>query len=72
MVEEWEGWEGMGVNRKRRKERKKDGWIGREGKEEDFQKFQILTASMLCIANLHHRAKFRAGRSSRIRDMAVY
>jgi len=56
------------VNRKRREGRKKDGWMGREGKEGDFQKFEILTASMLCIANLHHRAKFRAGRSSRSRD----
>jgi len=27
---------------------------------------------MLCSANLHHRAKFRTGRSSRFRDMAVY
>ena len=71
-VEEWEGWEGMGVNRKRRQGRKKDGWMGREGKKGDFQKFEILTAGMLCIANLHHRAKFRAGRSSRSGDMAVY
>ena len=50
----------------------KDGSMGREGKEGDFQKFEIITASMLCIANLHHRAKFRAGRSSRSGDMAVY
>jgi len=70
MIEEWESWEGMGVNRKRREGRKKDGWMGREGKEGEFQKFKILNASMLCIANLHHRAKFRAGRSSRSRDMA--
>ena len=45
---------------------------GREGKEGDFQKFEILTASMLFIANLHHRAKFRAGRSSCSGDIAVY
>ena len=49
-----------------------DGWMGGEGKERDFQKFEILTASMLCSANLHHRAKFRAGRSSRSGDIAVY
>jgi len=36
-----------------------------ERKEGNFQKFEILTASMLCSANLHHRAKFRTGRSSR-------
>jgi len=59
------------VNRKRGEDRRKDGGIG-EGKEGDFQKFQILTASMLCSANLHHRGKFRAGRSSRSGDMAVY
>ena len=46
--------------------------MGGEGKEVDFQKFEILTASMLCSANLHHYAKFRAGRSSRSGDMAVF
>ena len=46
--------------------------MGGEGNEGDFQKFEILTASMLCSANLHHRAKFRAGRSSRSGYMAVY
>ena len=62
----------MGVNRKRGEGRGKDSGMGREGKEGDFQKFKILTASMLCSANLHHRAIFRAGRSSRFGDMAVY
>ena len=64
----------MGVNRKRVQGRGKDSGMGGEGKEGDFQKFEILTASrpMLCSANLHHRAKFRAGRSSRSGDMAVY
>jgi len=46
--------------------------IGGEGREGDFQKFEILTASMLCSANLHHSAKFHADRSSRSGDMAVY
>ena len=54
------------------KRRGKDGWMGGEGKEGDFHKFEILTASMLCSANLHHSAKFRAGRSSRSGDMTVY
>jgi len=62
----------MGMNRKRGEGRGKDSGMGGEGKEGDFQKFEILTASMLCSANLHHRAKFRAGRSSRSGDMAVY
>jgi len=52
----------MGVNRKRGEGRGKDSEIRGEGKEGDFQKFEILTASMLCSANLQHRAKFRAGR----------
>jgi len=50
----------------------KDEGMGGEGKEGDFQKYEILTASMLCSANLYHRAKFHAGRSSRSRDMTVY
>ena len=62
----------MGVNRKREEGKGKDGGMGGEGKEGDFQKFEILTASMLYSANLYHRAKFRAGRSSRSGDMAVY
>jgi len=37
----------MGLNRKRGEERGKDGWMGREGKEGDLQKFEILTASMV-------------------------
>ena len=62
----------MGVNRKRRERRGKDSGMGGAGKEGDCQKFEILTASMLCSANLYHRAKFRAGRSSRSGNMAVY
>ena len=60
------------MKRKREEGRGEDGGMGGEGKEGDFHKFEILTASMRCIANLHHRAKFRAGRSSRSRDMAVH
>ena len=60
------------MNRKRGEGRGKDGGMGGEGKVGDFQKFAILTASMLCSANLHHRAKFRACRSSRSGVMAVY
>jgi len=52
----------MGVKRKRRERRERDGGMGGEGKEWGFQRFEILTASMLCSANLHHCAKFRAGR----------
>jgi len=62
----------MGVNRKRGEGIGKDSGMGGEEKEGDFQKFEILTASMLCSANLHHRAKFRAGRPSLSGDMAVY
>ena len=62
----------MGVNRRRGDGRANDGWIGKQGKKVDFQKFEILNASMLCSVNVHHRAKFRAGRSSRSGDMAVY
>ena len=62
----------MGVNRKREDGKGNDVGMGGEGKEGDFQKFELLTASMLSSANLHHRAKFRAGRSRRSEDMAVY
>ena len=62
------GWEWTG----KRRGNGKDGGMGGEGNEGDFQKFEILTASMLCSANLHHCAKFRAGRSSRSGYMAVY
>jgi len=56
---------GDGSEKEKRRGKGK-GWIdGRRGKEGDFQKFEILTASMLCSANLHNRAKLRAGRSSR-------
>ena len=37
----------MGVNRKRGEGRGKDSGMGGEGKKGDFQKFEILTASML-------------------------
>jgi len=47
---------------------KREGGITREGRVGVFQEFEILTASMLCNANLHHRAKFRADRSSRSAD----
>jgi len=53
------------VNRKKGEGRGKNGGMGGEKKEGDFQKFELLTASMLCSGNLHHRAKFRTGRSSR-------
>ena len=58
------------MNRKREEGKGKDGGMEGEGNEGDFQEFEILTASMLC--SLHHRAKFRAGRSNRCRDMAVF
>ena len=62
---------GWGKRAKRRGKEKR--WRdGRRGEGRDFQKFIILTASMLCSANLHHRAKFRAGLSNRCRDMAVF
>ena len=68
-VEEWGGLGGNGSEKERTEERE-----GLEEREErrGFQMFEILTASMLCGANLHHRAKFRAGRSSRSGDMAVF
>jgi len=34
-----------------------EGGMGGEGNEGDFQKFKILSASMIYSANLHHRAK---------------
>jgi len=51
----------MEVNRNRGEGRGKDGGMWRYGKECNFQKFEILTASMLFNANLYHRAKFCAG-----------
>ena len=51
------------MNRKRGEERGKDEGMGGEGKKGDFQNFETLTASMLCSANLHHPAKFRAGQA---------
>ena len=61
-----------GSEQEKRRVRAKGQWNGRRGEGRGFQKFEILTASMLCSANLHHRAKSRAGRSSRSGDMAVY
>jgi len=45
--------------------------MGGEGRKGDFLKFEILTANMLCSANLRHYAQFRAGQSNRYRDMSV-
>jgi len=56
----------------KRRGKGKDSEMGGEGKEGDFQKFETVTASMLSSANLHHRAKYRAGRSSRSGDMDAY
>ena len=42
----------MGVNRKRGEGRGNYSGMGGEGKEGDFQKFEILTTSMLYSANL--------------------
>jgi len=72
MVEDWEWLRGNGNEQEKRRGKGKGWRVGGEGKEEDFQKFEILTVSMLCSANLQHRAKFRAGRSSRSGDLAVY
>ena len=60
-----------GSKQEKRRGKGKGQWNGRTGEGRGFSKFEILTASMLCSANLHHRAKFRAGRSSRSGDMAV-
>ena len=60
------------MNRKREEGWEKDGRMGGKEAEGDFQKFKILTASVLCSANLHCRAKFRARRSSRSGDIIVY
>jgi len=46
--------------------------MGREGRVGDFQVFEILTASVLCSANLRQHSKFCADRSNRCRDMAVF
>ena len=37
------------MNRKKGEERRKNGWMGGEGKEGDFQKFEFLTASMIAL-----------------------
>ena len=50
----------------------KDGWMGIEGRKEDFQMFEILTASVLCSANMRHHSKFCADRSNRCGYMAVF
>jgi len=39
----------MGVNWKREEGKGKDGWMGGEGKEGDFHKFEILTAVPICV-----------------------
>ena len=54
----------MGVNRKTKKRKGNDSGMGGEEKEGDLHEFEILAASMLCSANLHHGAKFRAGRQA--------
>jgi len=64
--------ERMGVNRKKEEARERERGIGGERRENNFQKFEILTASILCRANLHHRFKFRAGRTSSSGDMAIF
>ena len=50
-VEEGEGLRGDGSEQEKRRGRGKDSGMGGEGKEVDFQKFEIVTASMLCSAN---------------------
>jgi len=34
--------------------------------------FKILTPGLIRMANMHHRAKFRANRSNRSGDMAIF
>jgi len=46
--------------------------MGGEGREGDFQMFEILTASVLCSANTRHRSNFCADWSNRCRGMAVF
>jgi len=45
--------------------------MGGEGREGDFQVFEIFTASVLCTANMRHHSKFCADRSNRFGYMAV-
>ena len=52
--------------------RREGGMMGREGREGDFKMFDILTASMLCSANMRHHSKFCADRSNRYEYMAVF
>ena len=60
------GWVGRGGSElEGRREKGKRGRDGRRCKKKNFQNFEIITASMICGASLHHRAKFRAVRSSR-------
>jgi len=54
--------------RRGKKKGRRDGW--EEGREGDFQMFEILTASVLCSANMRHHSKFCADRSNRY--MAVF
>ena len=37
------------MNWKREEGKGKDGWMGGEGKEGDFHKFEILTAVPICV-----------------------
>jgi len=46
--------------------------MGGEGREGNFQMFEILTASVLCSANMRHHSKFCADRSNRCGYMAVF
>ena len=46
--------------------------MGGEGREGDFQMLEILTASVLCSANMRHHSKFCADRSNRCGYMAVF
>ena len=46
--------------------------MGGEGRKGVFQMFEILTASVLCSANMGHHSKFCADWSNCCRDMAVF
>ena len=43
-----------------------------EGREGDFHMFEILTASVLCSANMRHHSEFCADRSNRYGYMAIF
>ena len=62
----------MGVNRKEGEgSGRKEGMEGK-GRERDYQMFEILTANVLCSANMRHHSKFCADRSNQCEDMAVF